>query len=120
MQNLILLNVFQSMESNTATTDEQLQAQSPVQSETRIGNYLDNTTVYLGKYIGAGLFLQAMLSLRYDPLRENMGGLWVEPDLSMEFKGPLFDIRWDLTPTHSENIWIPDNTITLSKKWTFP
>jgi hypothetical protein len=116
LQNAILLNVFSNTDS--AEDDEFVRAQT--QNDTRIGNYFDNTTVFFGKYIGAGLFVQAMLSMRYDPLRENMGGLWVEPDLSMEFKGPLFDIRWDLTPAHPENIWINDNRITLSKKWTLP
>ncbi|MDR1256902.1 MAG: translocation/assembly module TamB, partial [Spirochaetaceae bacterium] len=114
LQNTILLNVFRNTDS--AENDEIVQTQN----DTRIGNYFDNTTVFFGKYIGAGLFVQAMLSMRYDPLRENMGGLWVEPDLSMEFKGPLFDIRWELTPAHPENIWINDNRITLSKKWTLP
>jgi hypothetical protein len=116
LQNAILLNVFSNTDS--AENDEFVRAQT--QNDTRIGNYFDNTTVFFGKYIGAGLFVQAMLSMRYDPLRENMGGLWMEPDLSMEFKGPLFDIIWDLTPAHPENIWINDNRITLSKRWRLP
>jgi hypothetical protein len=124
LQNAILLNVFRG--SDSGQSDDMLQAQAQAQTHTqtqnemRIGNYFDNTTVFLGKYIGAGLFVQAMFSLRYDPLRTDMGGLWIEPDLGMEFKGPLFDIRWDLVPAHPENIWITDNKITLSKKWTLP
>jgi hypothetical protein len=89
-------------------------------SEMRLGNYFDNTTVFLGKYMGVGFFIQAMLSMRYDPLRTEMGGLWIEPDLSMEFKGPLFDITWELMPSTPENLWIDNNRITLSKKWTLP
>jgi hypothetical protein len=118
LQNAILLNMFRN--SNSARSDDGLATQTRPQNELRIGNYFDNTTVFFGKYIGAGLFLQAMFSLRYDPLRTDMGGLWIEPDLSMEFKGPLFDIRWDLIPAHPENIWISDNKITLSKKWSLP
>ncbi|MDR1363222.1 MAG: translocation/assembly module TamB domain-containing protein [Spirochaetaceae bacterium] len=118
IQNMILLNVFRD-EDNTTQNGDTVQAQT-LNQPTRLGNYFDNTTVFLGKYIGAGLFLQAMFSLRYDPLSTDMGGLLIEPDLSMEFKGPLFDIRWDLVPTHPENIWISDNKITLSKKWTLP
>jgi hypothetical protein len=124
LQNAIILNVFRS--SDSGQTDDMLpvQTQTPAaaqtQNEMRIGNYFDNTTVFLGKYIGVGFFIQVMFSLRYDQLRTDMGGLWIEPDLSMEFKGPLFDIRWDLVPMHPENIWISDNKITLSKKWTLP
>jgi hypothetical protein len=121
LQNAILLNVFRGSDETSGGSERiQAEEQVRVQSEMRIGNYFDNTTVFFGKYIGAGLFIQVMLSLRYDPLRTEMGGLWLEPDLSMEFKGPLFDIRWDLVPAHQENIWISDNTITLSKKWTLP
>jgi hypothetical protein len=118
LQNAILLNMFRGSDSGQA--GDILQPQTQAQNELRIGNYFDNTTVFLGKYIGADIFVQAMFSLRYDPLRIDMGGVWIEPDLSMEFKGPLFDIRWDLVPTHPENIWISDNKITLSKKWTLP
>jgi hypothetical protein len=121
IQNAILLNVFRDSNDLTESEDTvQTQMRAQQSNQVRIGNYFDNTTVFLGKYIGAGLFLQVMLSLRYDPLSTNMGGLVIEPDLSMEFKGPIFDIRWDLMPSHPENIWISDNKITLSKKWTLP
>ncbi|MDR2445125.1 MAG: translocation/assembly module TamB [Spirochaetaceae bacterium] len=122
LQNTILLTMFRGSDSTQTdgTLQSQTQTQTQTENELRIGNYFDNTTVFLGKYIGAGLFVQAMFSLRYDPLRTDMGGLWIEPDLSMEFKGPLFDIRWELVPTHPENIWITDNKITLLKKWTLP
>ncbi|MDR2097958.1 MAG: translocation/assembly module TamB [Spirochaetaceae bacterium] len=119
LQNAILFNVFRDTGESRSGSELQGQAASP-QNEIRIGNYFDNTTVFLGKYIGADLFIQAMLSFRYDPLRPDMWGLWLEPDLSMEFKGPLFDIRWDFVPTHPENLWVSDVKITLSKKWTLP
>jgi hypothetical protein len=106
LQNMLLLNAFPESSSSG--------------SETRLGNYFDNTTVFLGKYLGVGFFIQGMLSMRYDPLRTEMGGLWIEPDLSMEFKGPLFDITWELMPSNQENLWIDNNRITLSKKWTLP
>jgi hypothetical protein len=122
LQNALLLNVFRDDDTESGDT---ARIQEQTQNQVQIGNYLDNTTVFLGKYIGAGLFLQAMLSVRYDPLSTNMDGLVIEPDLSMEFKGPIFDIRWDLMPAYPENIWTSDNwiignKITLSKKWTLP
>ncbi|MDR1148544.1 MAG: translocation/assembly module TamB [Spirochaetaceae bacterium] len=132
IQNAILLNVFRDNNNDDVIENEDTaQTQMRTQpNQVRIGNYFDNTTVFLGKYIGAGLFLQVMFSLRYDPLSTNMGGLVIEPDLSMEFKGPIFDIRWDLMPAYPENIWTNDNwisgnwiignKITLSKKWTLP
>ncbi|GHV83393.1 hypothetical protein AGMMS50212_07330 [Spirochaetia bacterium] len=104
LQNAILLNTLQRTN----------------QIEPRIGNYFDNTTVFLGKYIGTDLFIQAMVSLRYDENRVEWGGLSIEPDLSIDFKAPIVDIRWEIMPRHGESLWIPDNRITISKKWSLP
>jgi hypothetical protein len=118
LQNAILFNVFRDTDNTQSGVI--MEGQVNAENEMRIGNYFDNTTVFLGKYIGADMFIQAMLSFRYDPLRTDMGGLWLEPDLSMEFKGPLFDIRLDFVPTHPENMWVTDAAVTLLKKWSLP
>jgi hypothetical protein len=81
-----------------------------------VGNYFDNTTVFLGKYIGRDMFVQSMLSLRYDKNKTTMGGYAFEPDIGVELETPLFNIRWDFIPTHPENWYVDDNSITLT--WT--
>jgi hypothetical protein len=87
--------------------------QNPVDRNNRVGNYFDNTTVYLGKYIGQDMFIQGMVSVRYDENSLSMGGLRFEPDVGIEFNTPLFNIRWDFFPYSPENWWINDNSITL-------
>jgi hypothetical protein len=87
---------------------------SAVDRSSRMGNYFDNTTVYLGKYIGQDMFIQGMVAMRYDENSLTMGGLRFEPDIGIEFTTPLFNIRWDFYPYNSpENWWINDNSITL-------
>ncbi|MDR2363862.1 MAG: translocation/assembly module TamB [Spirochaetaceae bacterium] len=81
-----------------------------------VGNYFDNTTVFFGKYIGRDMFVQSMLSFRYDKNKTTWGGLTFEPDIGVELETPLFNIRWDFIPTHPENWYINDNSITLT--WT--
>jgi hypothetical protein len=90
--------------------------QDPVDRIGGVGNYFDNTTVFLGKYIGRDMFVQSMVSLRYDKNKTDMGGFTFEPDIGVELESPLFNIRWDFIPTHPENWYVNDNSITLT--WT--
>jgi hypothetical protein len=93
--------------------------QDPIDRNGRVGNYFDNTTVFLGKYFGPDMFGQAMLSLRYDENQPDWGGLTPELDLGIELRGPLFDIRWNFTPRHWENIFINDHSFTLVWRRSF-
>jgi len=79
-----------------------------------VGNYFDNTTVFIGKYIGRDMFFQAMLRMRYDPKSSSFGGLVFEPDIGIELQSPILNIRWDFFPYHPENWWVSDNSITLT------
>jgi hypothetical protein len=91
----------------------------PVDRKATVGNYFDNTSVYVGKYIGSDMFIQSMVSLRYDENKTTMGGYTFEPDFSVELRSPLGNIRWNLVPTHPENWYISDNSFTLSWNWLF-
>jgi hypothetical protein len=89
----------------------------PVDRNATVGNYFDNTTVFGGKYLGQDVFLQGMLSMRYDA--NKIGGLTIEPDFGLALQSPLFGIRWNFVPTHRENWYVNDNSITLDFKWSF-
>ena len=81
-----------------------------------VRNYFDNTTVFGGRYIGGDIFIQGMLSMRYD---EHQGGVRFEPDIGIDLQNPLFNIRWSFVPTNPETRWITDNSITFTWNWTF-
>jgi hypothetical protein len=91
----------------------------PVDRKATVGNYFDNTSVYVGKYIGRDMFIQSMVSLRYDENNPKMGGYTFEPDFSVELRSPLGNIRWNLVPTHPENWYISDNSFTISWNLVF-
>ncbi|MDR0495961.1 MAG: translocation/assembly module TamB domain-containing protein [Treponema sp.] len=91
----------------------------PVDTIGGVGNYFNNTTVYGGKYIGQDMFVQGMLSVRYDANNPSFGGLTFAPDIGIELQNPLFSIRWDFVPTHPENWYVSDNSITLTWSRTF-
>jgi len=93
--------------------------QAPVDRNSRVGNYFDNTTVFIGKYFGQDMFLQGMFTMKYDENSSLLGGIRIEPDIGIELQSPYFNIRWDFFPYHPENLWINDNSITLSWSKSF-
>ena len=90
-----------------------------IRSSSRVGNYFDNTSVFIGKYIGQNMFVQGMATLRYDEYSDVFGGLKFELDIGIELQSPFVSIRWDIFPAHPENLWVNDNSITLSWSKSF-
>ena len=90
------------------------------------GNYLDGTTVYIGKYFGDSLFADAMLRLDYDKNRLNdeyaYNGISFRPVLGFELAAPFAKIRWSVSPDLESilNAKIVENSaLTLSWKFSF-
>jgi hypothetical protein len=114
LQNLLLFNQTQAAEN----------------AQPRAGNFFDNTSIFIGKYFSSGMFGQLMLNMRYDENRLEFSGLSLEPELMLEFNTPLFNIEWRLaidnfeylwTDPHAiKGLWIPNNAITITKRWTLP
>jgi hypothetical protein len=44
------------------------------------------------------------------------GGISLEPEIGVEFRGPLCDIQVNFTPRHLENMFVDDLSFTLSWK----
>ncbi|MDR2746773.1 MAG: translocation/assembly module TamB [Treponema sp.] len=93
--------------------------EQPVDRIGWVGNYFDNTSVFIGKYIGSEMFAQAMVSLRYDEKKRTFGGYTFEPDFGIELRSPLGNIRWNLVPTHPENWYLDDCSFTISWNFSF-
>ncbi|MDR0374317.1 MAG: translocation/assembly module TamB [Treponema sp.] len=89
-----------------------------------VGNYFDNTTVFLGKYVNSNMFVQGMLSLR-DEIGRNIEGVTFAFDLGVELKTPLFNIRWNFVPTldqtmlNPRRLFVDDMSFTLTWRKSF-
>ena len=96
-----------------------------------LGNFLDNASVYMGKYFGDSIYADALLQFTYDEYSGMKGsgmlgsGIVFRPELGLELAAPFANIRWnfapDLEPLRYGNV--PDivagNSITLSWRFTF-
>ena len=90
------------------------------------GNYLDGTTVYIGKYLGDSVFADAMLSMDYDENRTGdkytLNGLSFRPEIGFELESPFANVRWSIAPDFEDlvNLRLVQNTaLTLSWKFNF-
>jgi hypothetical protein len=101
--------------------------QDSVDTATRIGNYFDNTTVFLGKYFGPDVFGQSMISLRYNENRTVPGemslygltlggGVSLEADVGVEIRGPIFDIGLNFAPRNLEAMFVDGLSFSLTWK----
>jgi hypothetical protein len=93
-----------------------------------IGNYFDNTTVYMGKYLGSAIYADALMHFTYyDPLVSGTAGtaqilyqnLLFQPEVGLEMATPFFLVRWSIAPAHLDTLFVSDNSITLSWKFSY-
>jgi hypothetical protein len=86
-----------------------------------LGQYLDNTTVFMGKYLGSELFLELLVELRSkNPLSsdiQSLGGLEVDSEFSMEWQTPFFLLQWNFFPRNPQSLFVTDSTFEFS--WEF-
>jgi hypothetical protein len=124
LQNLLFFNQMSTQDQNAKNS------QNMQNGQLSIGNFFDNTSIYIGKYFGSDMFGQLMLNMRYDENRIYMQGLSLEPEFSLEFNTPFFDIQWQLAIDHFEylwtdpraikDLWLPNNSISIVKRWNLP
>jgi hypothetical protein len=100
------------------TIFEAVRNREPDEQPSTMGNYLDKTSIFLGKYIGQDLFFQGILSFRYDQYRTEYGGMRLEPELGLDMRTPLFDVRWTVAPQHPEHLFVSDQSISLIWRWS--
>jgi hypothetical protein len=90
------------------------------------GNYFDNTSVFVGKYLDPNMFLQAMVSLRYDENRTaaaqgrlTLGGYAVQADIGFELRTPWMDVHLSIVPIHFEHLFVDDISVSLLWRRSF-
>jgi len=89
----------------------------------RLGNYFDNTTIFMGRYFGQDMFFHSMVSMHYDAA--SLSGLTIQPNFGFELQGPrigLGDLRirgdFGMTSLGSLADWtITDPSVSFIFDW---
>ena len=82
-------------------------------------NPLDNTTLSLGKYLGTDLFVQALVRFQATDAAGSTYNIQTEGELNLEWTTPFFLLEWTFAPKHPENLYLSDNSIGLSWKFSY-
>ncbi|TVQ27001.1 MAG: hypothetical protein EA382_04500 [Spirochaetaceae bacterium] len=86
-----------------------------------LGEYLNNTTLFAGKYLGNDLFLELLVQLRQArPAfmeRQSLAGVEIESELTLEWDTPFFGLEWGFFPRDPSSLFLTDHTFRFS--WGF-
>ena len=82
-----------------------------------LSDYLEDSAIVAGKYIGDKLFLQVALSLVDDPLASTYS-LSLDSDISLEWKAPHFTLNWSVQPKNADSLFIEDQSFSFL--WRIP
>lgn len=90
------------------------------------GNFFDNSTVYIGKYFGSSLYMDALMHWSYDRTRVDdkftAGGLVFRPEFGLEIEAPFGNLRWNMAPDINgirNDRFVSSTSVTLSWKFSF-
>ena len=126
LRDLLNFDIF-SLRTNVLqnTYNYSISKDSP-KEKVSIGNFLDNTTVYIGKYLGSSLYVDAMLHVSFEDSNVNdiaaAGKMLFQPEIGMELESPFANIRVNMAPDINallKNQFVPSTSVTLSWKFTY-
>ena len=112
LQNAIFGNLFTASQNTPLT----------------MSNYLDNTSVYIGKYFGSAIYADALLHLSHYDAKSliNSGSnrpvykdLLFQPEIGLEMATPFFLLRWSVSPTKPDTLFVGDAALTFSWKYSY-
>ena len=126
LRNLLNFDIF-SLRTNVLQNTYNMSVSRNLQREKiSIGNFLDNTTVYIGKYLGSSLYVDAMLHVSFEDSKvndiANAGKMLFQPEFGMELESPFANIRVNMAPDINallKNQFVPSTSVTLSWKFTY-
>lgn len=112
--NILQNAVKQSMDKNSAG------------KQISFSNFFDNSAVYVGKYFGSAMYVDALMHWSYDETKagdeDSVKGLVFQPEFGFEMASPFVNIRFGVAPDLAaikNSLWIPSTSITLSWKHSF-
>ena len=126
LRNLLNFDIFSLRTNVLQNTYNMSVSRNLTPEKISIGNFLDNTTVYIGKYLGSSLYVDAMLHVSFEDSKVNdiasAGKMLFQPEFGMELESPFANIRVNMAPDINallKNQFVPSTSVTLSWKFTY-
>ncbi|HEY9054244.1 MAG TPA: translocation/assembly module TamB domain-containing protein, partial [Rectinemataceae bacterium] len=86
--------------------------------EDPLARYMDQSELYIGKYLTDSVFLHAGLKFREDPL-ESASRLRLDSEFGIELDSPFGLINWSITPSWNEGSLVTGQQLSLSWRYVF-
>jgi len=86
--------------------------------EDPLARYLDQSELYIGKYITDSAFLHAGLKFREDPLVSS-SRLRLDSEFGIELDSPFGLINWSITPSLDEGSLVTGQQLSLSWRYVY-
>jgi len=122
LRDFLNFDIF-SLRTNFIQNTLNLSLSQDNQKAMTFGNFFDNSTVYIGKYLGSALYVDAMLNLQYDEKRidKESPGILFKPEFGVEMESPFVNIRWNVAPdieAMMQKQYVPSSSVSLSWKFS--
>ncbi|MFO7731529.1 MAG: hypothetical protein R6V86_12290 [Spirochaetia bacterium] len=91
------------------------------EEDVTLGRYLDNTTLFLGKYLGNDLFFEALLQIQQEPISVGdfqRDELDFTMEVGLEWNTPLFLLNLSISPDFVEPLNSIENT-SVGLSWDY-
>jgi hypothetical protein len=83
-----------------------------------LASYLDQTALYVGKYIGDSVFVHGQVRFQQDPLVSTQP-LRIDSELGIEFDTPFGIVQWTIAPTRPDTLYISDQSLSLTWRLSY-
>jgi hypothetical protein len=88
-------------------------ATRPTDKPPTLGDYLKETSLYVGKYLNDKAFLHGSARLATDPLVPPLY-LGLQSEIGIDFETPFGNLSWIFQPQHPEQLFINDQSFSLT------
>ena len=126
LRDLLNFDIFSLRTNVLQNTYNYSISRNSAKEDISLGNFLDNTTVYIGKYLGSSLYVDAMLHVSLEDSTTNditsAGKMLFQPEFGMELESPFANIRVNMAPDINallKNKFVPSASVTLSWKFAY-
>lgn len=129
LREMLNFDIF-SIRTNVLQNSVKLTREHNVENkQISVGNFIDNSTVYIGKYFGSSMYVDTLLHWTYDETKDddgnNVNAIVFQPEFGFEMASPFVNIRLGVAPDIEaikngyNDMWVPSTSITLSWKHSF-